>query len=468
MKSSDFGIYILYIFLAAVILAGLYFLVNYGTKSFYKIAVPTQINNTAVSVQKNDIIPPSPDDVPGCPNVLIRRGNLLLLIDTHSPPQTGKNPVIFKSLDEYKYYVKLQRDAGNKSCPILFLQEESNAQGEDVYRVRSGPFDQTASPSASMKMSEVGGIQQFFKNQPSQTASPSAAFKDVTAPSSFNKDAKVINTDAKTTGFGPGPKNSNDGKLTRVENISTETFQTGPQPVFAASVLSSPTGVPSLPPSTVTTSPGAMAPIPTPLSTASSIAPPTLTYSLPTAAPVTMIQGSITGPISNATMYPPNTTQPVNTQLFNGTLGRYSGQMSVPFPPVPVSVTPYVDSSRDDKPYNQNQYPGFDPYGQFIGKYTNIDQVHDSTKMQAPFSDNPMDPNWGGVLYTRNQVVSGKYDDNKVEKPIYGGSVNVSAIPSLMPNGGIPIYVEKGTPPANCDNQANMKTRFMRSSPENA
>lgn len=518
MKGSDFGMYLLYIFLAAVILAGIYVLVNYGTNSIYKTILPTTQTNSNTSIQstmvnvKQDILPPSADDVPGCPNVLIKKGNLLLLIDTHSPPQTGKNPIIFKHLDEYIYYAKMQRESGKNSCPILFLQEESNAQGEDVYRVRPGPFDKSVPPGPSIKLSEISGIQQFFKDQPKQNSEPTV-FKDTSSPSSFNKESKTLNTDAKTTGYspsgemnimkqtlaipmnnpnanlGPGPKNSNDGKLSRVENISTENFQTGviqtgPVAEFKATMMSSPTAVSSVPVNTVSTSPGFLQPIGTPLSTSSSIAPPTPMYNLPPASaqtlitpppmqnPVNFLQGSVTGPMTIATVYPsssmPMTQQPVNTQLFNGTLGRYSGPLPVPMQTPIRQVTPFVDASRDDKPYNQNQYNGFDPYGQFVGTYTNIDQQHDSTKLQGPISDNPMDPNWGGVLYTRNQVASGKYDDNKVEKPIYGGSVNVDAIPSLMPNGGIPIYLQKGNPPANCADQANMKTRYMRSSPENA
>ena len=35
----------------------------------------------------------------------------------------------------------------------------------------------------------------------------------------------------------------------------------------------------------------------------------------------------------------------------------------------------------------------------------------------APVSDNPMDTNWGGVVYTHNTVDSGKYKDREVVPP---------------------------------------------------
>jgi hypothetical protein len=97
----------------------------------------------------------------------------------------------------------------------------------------------------------------------------------------------------------------------------------------------------------------------------------------------------------------------------------------------------YVDASRDDSPFNQNLYPGFDPINLYTGVYTTIDAVHYSTRntddATTPFSDNAMDPNWGGVQYTRNQVNSGKYDENKVESTLYSSTPNTFMLPSMRP-----------------------------------
>lgn len=68
----------------------------------------------------------------------------------------------------------------------------------------------------------------------------------------------------------------------------------------------------------------------------------------------------------------------------------------------------------DDK----GTYPGFDPYGLHIGRYTEIDKIHDSTA-NSKLSDNPMDPNWGGVEHTQNMVDSGKYEEREVTKQSY-------------------------------------------------
>lgn len=78
---------------------------------------------------------------------------------------------------------------------------------------------------------------------------------------------------------------------------------------------------------------------------------------------------------------------------------------------IPMS---YIDSNVESSIYNQGQYAGFDPKNQFVGIYTNLDQIHDSTNVGSPFSDNPMDANWGGIQYTQAQIDSGKYEENNV------------------------------------------------------
>lgn len=164
-----------------------------------------------------------------CPNVLIRQNGTLLLYNTLEQP-SETNPMPFFNLDEYILYVRSQRDKGIR-CPVLYLQEETNAQGTDVYRIRNSPF------------SIEGGL-----------------------------PTKVI----------------------------------------------------------------------------------------------------------------------------------------------PIKIE---DASLDNPPYNQGQYHGFDPYSQYAGQYTVLDQIHDSTE-QVPISDNPMDPNWGGVIHSQQQIDSGKYDANTVGKPV--------------------------------------------------
>ena len=206
-------------FLIITFLIGLVFCLS-NPNELFPIEAMTSIEETIVT-GNTDISP--------CPNVLIRQGGSLLLYNTLLP-ESDINPIPFYNLEEYALYVKAQRNKGIR-CPVLYLQEENDTQGNNVYRIRNSPF------------SIEGGL-----------------------------PTKVI----------------------------------------------------------------------------------------------------------------------------------------------PIKIE---DASLDNPPYNQGQYSGFDPYGQYIGKYTDLDKIHDSTR-QVPVSDNPMDPNWGGVIHSQQAVDSGKYDENTVGKPV--------------------------------------------------
>ena len=89
------------------------------------------------------------------------------------------------------------------------------------------------------------------------------------------------------------------------------------------------------------------------------------------------------------------------------------------------------DASRDNG-YNQNMYPGFDPENLYIGRITETDKIHESTEKNE-LSDNPMDPNWGGVLYTQGQVDSGKYCGNEVTRTNYATPKGAQTLPIYGP-----------------------------------
>lgn len=227
---------LLSIFLIIVFLVGMYVYVTNG--------IPTSLKYEGMDNMKGEISS-------SCPNLLIKKDNVLMLYNTKMPEVDGVNPIPFYNLDEYINYLEIQRKKGFH-CPVLFLQNETNAQGEEVYRMRPSPFD---------------------------------------------------------------------------------------------------------------------------------------------------LQGGL--PETN-TLYPGSNT-----------------------------VTEYIDANRKNPPFNDGQYAGFDPQGLFVGRYTNVDEVHDSTK-KAPVSDNPMDENWGGVLYTQTAVDSGKYEENNVYVPTLVRAQNTKFIPGLF------------------------------------
>tara|TARA_Y100000389_G_scaffold198138_1_gene234085 strand:- start:730 stop:1854 length:1125 start_codon:yes stop_codon:yes gene_type:complete len=80
-------------------------------------------------------------------------------------------------------------------------------------------------------------------------------------------------------------------------------------------------------------------------------------------------------------------------------------------------MVPYADANRQ---MNPNGTYGFDPSDQYVGKYTVLDQIHDSTKTEYPSgrSANAMDSNWGGALFTSKKLYEGEYIGDEVTKPL--------------------------------------------------
>jgi len=130
-------------------------------------------------------------------------------------------------------------------------------------------------------------------------------------------------------------------------------------------------------------------------------------------------------------------------QMEPGLMPLSAAAMSGKLPPrIPA---PVIDANRAYPPYNQGNYAGFDPHGLMIGIYNKLDEIHDSTAKGPDgqtYSDNPMDPNWGGVLYTQGKVDSGKYDENNVTRPVFPQMVNTQFMPGLFghppPPGELP------------------------------
>ena len=81
--------------------------------------------------------------------------------------------------------------------------------------------------------------------------------------------------------------------------------------------------------------------------------------------------------------------------------------------PLPLKFTPLVDASRSDAPYNQGGYPAFDQSSYYVGSITPLDQIKNSDYNML-YSDNAMDPNWGGAEYTQALTDAGYYKDNEV------------------------------------------------------
>jgi hypothetical protein len=82
-------------------------------------------------------------------------------------------------------------------------------------------------------------------------------------------------------------------------------------------------------------------------------------------------------------------------------------------PPVQLTNKLLVDASHDDKPYNKNSYPGFDPSSYYIGETTPLDKMNINEK-KLLISPDAMNDNWGGNLFTQKLIDKGYYKGNEV------------------------------------------------------
>lgn len=77
--------------------------------------------------------------------------------------------------------------------------------------------------------------------------------------------------------------------------------------------------------------------------------------------------------------------------------------------------TKLIDASRDDDPYNQKSYPGYDPLNLYEGEYTPLDKMFHEQEGKGKKSTNPMDVNWGGNAYTQGAIDAGYYKGDEVD-----------------------------------------------------
>lgn len=139
-----------------------------------------------------------------CPNMLIKRGNKIVMYNRDADPSDGTFPRTFENIDEYIEFVESQREKGIR-CPVLFLQEETDVQGNDVLRARPSPTDMAAGAHITPAHSTTLNM------------SAAAKLNGISAPAA---------TGAKDSAYAPFDAHGFDvGKITALDEVhaSTET-----------------------------------------------------------------------------------------------------------------------------------------------------------------------------------------------------------------------------------------------------
>jgi len=99
-------------------------------------------------------------------------------------------------------------------------------------------------------------------------------------------------------------------------------------------------------------------------------------------------------------------------------LGGLSGVPASGFPSTPPPrnyVTPILDASREQPPFNVNSYHCFNYNDTDQGDFT-PDMMLDYITQSTGHSPNPMDSNWGGADFTQTLVDKGYFTKGEVKR----------------------------------------------------
>jgi hypothetical protein len=91
-----------------------------------------------------------------CPNLLIQKGSRFYLYNSKLAQVPGVNPIEFDNLEDYSEFLDWQRSQ-NIRCPVLYLQETYDAQGNKVYKTRPSIYELQAGlpPSIASSSGEM-------------------------------------------------------------------------------------------------------------------------------------------------------------------------------------------------------------------------------------------------------------------------------------------------------------------------
>ena len=109
-----------YFLILLLFLLGMYYIVNYQTYESFGV-----MNE---KIKKR------------CPNILLQKGTTYYLYNSNVAKVPGVNPVRFNNLAEYVEFIEWQRGQGIR-CPIMFVQESYDAQGNPTYNLRPSPTE---------------------------------------------------------------------------------------------------------------------------------------------------------------------------------------------------------------------------------------------------------------------------------------------------------------------------------------
>ena len=108
---------------------------------------------------------------PRCPNLLIQKDSKFYLYNSKVAKVPGVNPVEFDNLEDYTEFLDWQRSQ-NIRCPVLYLQQSYDAQGNPVYKVRPSVSEPQGGLPPSIASSSGNMIMESTLGTPNVPAYP--------------------------------------------------------------------------------------------------------------------------------------------------------------------------------------------------------------------------------------------------------------------------------------------------------
>ena len=71
-----------------------------------------------------------------CPDILLQKDKEIYLFNSNKAKIPGVNPIKFNNLNEYIEFLNWERSQ-NINCPVLYLEQTFNAQGDIVYKQKN-------------------------------------------------------------------------------------------------------------------------------------------------------------------------------------------------------------------------------------------------------------------------------------------------------------------------------------------
>jgi len=190
------------IFIIVCFLLGIYFIINFDKR-----------NNTNNILE--GFIQSSDKKGFKCPNVLVQKGVKYYLYNSKLDSVPGVNPIQFDNLEDYVEFMDWQRSQGIR-CPILYLQQSYNAQGQATYKIRPDPLDlQGGLPPAPPTTSSNSSTSYYTNSPMSSSMTPSINTTNI----NDNNVTNITQQEAENMTYSPNAMDDNWGGKQYTENL---------------------------------------------------------------------------------------------------------------------------------------------------------------------------------------------------------------------------------------------------------